>query len=521
MPLRTLLTCLVAALALACGGSSSDSAAPSQPGTGGTAGGPKLAWDQSAPSADELRLYSYVLYVDGTAVALPGAACGSLSAETFTATCTAPLPTLAPGQRTLEMATRITRDGSVLESARSAPITYVAGASGFASGTAGATASIAGEGTATLGSAGTGTVPTGNSREDATAGDSGTGSSQTLAAGESRFIVEPIVAGLDRPSALARLPDGRLIIAERGGVVRLFEAGVLVREPAVRLADADRADGARVSFALAPDFEASRHLFVGYGAIDHSGSRTGRVVRFREVGGVLGESAVIVDGLPAAVSAPWVAIGPDRALYVGTSSADAGEAADMGSHAGKILRFGLDGATPADNPVPASPVYSSGHQNMAGSAWVPDAGQLWFVEATSAGAVLGIAQAGRPGVLLADMGSIGCAAMAFSSAGEDALPAAWRGSLFVAAPARQGLLRVSGLDASPPSPSFERLFEGRFGPISAMLQAHDGLYLATVGATPADLPCAGSKPGPGVPVGGTIYRIHKPDETLPWRRESP
>ena len=144
MPLKVLFACLVAALALACGGSSSDSAGPSQSGSGATAGGPKLAWDQFAPSADELRRYSYVLYVDGTPVPLSGTACGPLAAEARTAACTAPLPTMSPGQHTLEMATRVTENGVVLESARSAPIPYTAGGTATGSVTQGAQAEVAG-----------------------------------------------------------------------------------------------------------------------------------------------------------------------------------------------------------------------------------------------------------------------------------------------------------------------------------------------------------------------------------------
>ena len=452
---KALLPCLVSALAVACGGSSSDS--PSS-GTGGTAGGPKLAWDQFAPGADELRQYSYVLYVDGTATVLVGASCSALSADTMTAACTAPLPTLAPGQHTLEMATRMTRDGVVLESARSAPITYTAGASGFASGTAGATA------TATPAVPGR---PSGHATEATDAAES-----------EPDVVVETVVTGLDRPSALAQLPDGRLLIAERGGAVRLVESGRLLPEPAARLADADPAGDARVSLALAPDFEASRHVFVAYGTIDDRGTRTGRIVRFREVGGVLGEPAVLVDGLPAAVAAPWVAVGPDGALYVGTSAADAGEADDAASYAGKVLRFALDGTTPADNPVPASPVYSSGYQDTAGSAWDPETGGLWVSESVGSGAFLArVAAADRARERAVRLGPIGAGRLAFIPANAAGVSPAWRGSLLVAAQDQEGLLRVSGLAGSPPAPVVERALAG-LGPVSAVLAAADGVYVA-------------------------------------------
>ena len=502
MPLKALFACLVAALALACGGSSSDSAGPSQPGSGGTAGGPKLAWDQSAPGADELRQYSYVLYVDGTAVPLSGAACGTLAAETLTAACTAPLPAMSAGQHTLEMATRITRDGVILESARSAPITYSAGSGGFASGTAGASAGVPAGWPVTPGPA----APNGAADPDYPALDAS--SARNLAATAPSFVVEAVVAGLDAPSALAELPDGRLLIAERGGVIRLASAGLLSPEPAATLPDADPAADAPVSIAPAPDFAESRQVFVGYGALDAAGARSGRVIRYREAGGVLGEPAVVVDGLPAGLAAPRVTIGPDRRLYVVTSSGAAAEADAIGSYEGKVLRLALDGTVPADNPFSGSPVYSFGHLGRLALAWEPGTGVAWFVEDQGAGTALGRVEAGRRGARLVELKAQGAASLAAYAA---AAPAGWRGSLFLAAPGEQCVLRVARLSVSSPVPAVERLFQGEFGRITLVLAAEDGLYFATSN---------GAARGDGL-AGDVVYRVRGNPGSSPRRRESP
>jgi glucose/arabinose dehydrogenase len=478
MPLKALLACLVSALALACGGSSSDSSGPSQPGSGGAAGGPKLAWDQFAPSADELRKYSYVLYVDGTAVPLSGAACGTLAAETLTAACTAPLPAMAPGPHTLEMATRVTENGVVLESARSAPITYTAGGTTTGSVTQGAQA----EGSA--------------------------GEESPKATGERPYAVETVVAGLDGPSALAELPDGRLLIAERGGVIRLAGAGVLSPELAATLPDADPAADAVVSIAPAPDFAESRQVFVGYGVLDAAGARSGRVIRYREAGGVLGEAAVILDGLPAGLAAPRVTIGPDRRLYIVTSSGAAAETDAIGSYEGKVLRLALDGTVPADNPFSGSPVYSFGHLGRLALAWEPVSGVAWFVEDEGAGTALGRVEAGRRGARLVELKAQGAASLAAFAA---AAPAGWRGSLFLAAPGEQCVLRVSGLSVSPPVPAVERLFQGEFARITLVLAADDGLYFATSN---------GAARGDGL-AGDVVYRVRGNPGSSPRRRKSP
>jgi glucose/arabinose dehydrogenase len=69
--------------------------------------------------------------------------------------------------------------------------------------------------------------------------------------------------------------------------------------------------------------------------------------------------------------------------------------------------------------------------------------------------------------------------MAFLPASAAGAPVAWRGSLFIAAPDEQCVLRVSGLSDSPPAPAVERLFQGEFGRITLVRAAEDGLYFAT------------------------------------------
>ncbi len=337
-------------------------------------------------------------------------------ADSQTAPCTSPLPALTPGEHTLEMATRLTRDGNVIESARSAPVLYTAGASGFGSETAGAR----------------------------------TPSSQGDVAALPRYVVEPVVGGLDEPSALAQLPDGRLLIAERGGRIRLAEGGVLRPEPAAELPGADPAAGARVSLAVAPDFEASRHVFVSYARLDADGTRTGRVVRLREVGGSLGEPAVIVDDLPAEPDAPGLRIGRDRTLYVATSAA-------AGQDAPTWVRMRARSCG-SNLMVARLPPIRTAHPRCSRSATGADSISTGSRQARTSGTskpmvtrlILGRSEAGRPAVPVADLGEARAAGVAFYAGGTFA---EWQGSLFVAVPGQECLLRVSGLEASPPQPA--------------------------------------------------------------------
>lgn len=415
--------------------------APSESSSGEITGRERLAWDQQAPDAAALAQYSFVLYVDGLPVVLPEAACGALAGEGPSAACSSPLPVLAAGQHTLEMATRIAEGGAVVESARSAPLVVTVAATGAVE-----SSSLGGQ----------------------AAGVKGLDAEP--------YVIEPVAQGLERPSALAKLPDGRLLIAERRGRVLIADDDGLAAEPTAQLADADVGADEGWSLVVAPDFAKTRHVYVSYIALDAEGSRTGRVVRFREVGGILGEAAVVVDGLPAQSGTLKTRIGPDGALYVGTTAFDPRDADDLGSYAGKILRFTTTGAAPSDNPVRFSPVFSSGYRGRLDFDWDPAKKSLWGTEADPTGMSLVSIEAGRPGRGVLRLDELQAAGVAFHVG---AAPAAWRGSLFLASPDQGCLYRVAGLASSPLEPSIERLLANRFGRIVAVLSGDDGLYFAT------------------------------------------
>jgi len=443
LPAWMLLACLLASCTSACDREQSppSQSPPSQPPPGAITGRERLGWDQQAPDADELGQYSFVLYVDGLPVVLPSSTCGVLAGEGPNAPCSSPLPALLPGQHTLELATRITRDGTVLESARSAPLVVTVAGSAF-----------------------TGAASQGAQTTDMQGPDG------------ARYLIEMVAPGLDKPSALAKMPDGRLLIAERRGRVRIAEAGRLLDAPAVELTDADTGGDEIWSLAVAPDFAATRHVYVSYVARDTGGSRIGRVVRFREVGGMLGEPAVIFDDLPAQACAPRTRIGPDGALYVGTTALDPRDADDLGSYAGKILRFTTAGVTPLDNPFRLSPVFSFGHRGRLEFDWEPVTKGLWHVETDPGGVSLGQPDSDRRGGRAAFLEGIQAAGVAFHAG---ATPAAWRNSLFLASPDQECLYRVTGLSSSRSEPAVERLLANSFGRIAAVLSGDDGLYFAT------------------------------------------
>ena len=251
---------------------------------------------------------------------------------------------------------------------------------------------------------------------------------------------------------------------------------------------------------------------------DAGGDRVGRVVRFREVGGTLGEAAVLVDGLPVQSGAPRVRIGPDGALYVGTDALDPEDADDLGSHGGKILRLTVRGGVPPDNPSGSSPVFSAGHRGRVDFDWDPESKAMWHVEANPGGVSLGRQDGARRSERVAYFEGVQAAEVAFHTA---VAPVEWRGSLFLASPDQECLYRVTGLSVSPVQPAIERLFANSYGRIVAVVAGDDGLYFA---ASNGAVNTAASPPVPSTGFGDSPHALNRrvPPACYPsrWRADS-
>ena len=170
------------------------------------------------------------------------------------------------------------------------------------------------------------------------------------AADGTRFRTDTVVAGLESPASLAFAPDGRLFVAEGPGRVRVVREGHLLPEPALVLADGFASGNLRLlGLALDPGFAGNGFVYALEARVRPGASATARVVRYREVGGALGEAVVLLDDLPvgAADGGGALRFGPDGLLYVTAGEARQADAAqDLASYGGKILRLRPDGAAP-------------------------------------------------------------------------------------------------------------------------------------------------------------------------------
>lgn len=195
--------------------------------------------------------------------------------------------------------------------------------------------------------------------------------------------VRTFVSGLEVPWSLVFTSPTRLLVAERPGRVRVVERGVLLPKPLAVIGDVEvKGESGLMGMALAPDYERSRHLYLAYAYDTPKGTEV-RVVRFRDDGDALSQRTSIIDGIPAARyhAGCRLRFGPDGKLYVTTGDAtERPIAQDLKSLGGKTLRLEPDGAIPADNPFPGSPVFSLGHRNSQGLDWDPRSGLQFQTE---------------------------------------------------------------------------------------------------------------------------------------------
>lgn len=221
-----------------------------------------------------------------------------------------------------------------------------------------------------------------------------------------RVAVETLASGLNDPWSLAFLPDGRMLVTERAGRIRIVTregnlSAPLSGVPAVY----SSGQGGLLDIVLAPDFASSRLVYFSFGEPGEGGASTA-VARARLGEDRLQDLTVILRTIPkmggGAHFGSRLAFGRDGTLFVTTGDRfQFDPAQDLSNHIGKVLRINGDGSVPADNPFVGRPntrpeIWSSGHRNVEGAAIHPETGRLWTHEMGPAGGdELNVTNAGR------------------------------------------------------------------------------------------------------------------------------
>lgn len=181
-----------------------------------------------------------------------------------------------------------------------------------------------------------------------------------------------VAQGLDHPWEIVWGPDGWIWFTERPGRVGRLnpETGEVRRILTIQEVWATSESGL-LGLALHPQFPSQPYVYVAY-TYDNAGTKQEKIVRYTYQNNQLLAPQTLVDGIAAYVihDGCRLVVGPDQKLYITTGDAgDRDRAQDASSLNGKILRIGLDGTIPSDNPVAGSPIWTIGHRNPQGIAF--------------------------------------------------------------------------------------------------------------------------------------------------------
>src|SRR5215471_5144583 len=227
------------------------------------------------------------------------------------------------------------------------------------------------------------------------------GSAQVLDVAGGKIRVVTMATGLFHPWSLAFLPDGRLLVAERNGKLRIIAKDGVLSPEVIWTSPTPPGQGADALHGLAvhPKFAENKLVYMSYPKNGPKGN-TLAVSRGRLEGDKLTELAevFVADAWETSGNlAGHMMFGPDSTLYlmVGdrdrlccTGSEDNSlrmKAQALDNHVGKTLRLKDDGGVPADNPfvgkAGAKPeIFTYGHRNGYGLSINPQTGELWQAE---------------------------------------------------------------------------------------------------------------------------------------------
>ena len=330
---------------------------------------------------------------------------------------------------------------------------------------------------------------------------------------------EPVLMRLQEPWAVAFLPDGRILVTQRGGQMLLASADGQRSAPLAGLPPISVEGQCGLLDVVAdPQFASNQRIFFTFAEPGDGGNSTA-VGRARLVGQQLQEVRTIFVQRPKVKSGlhcgSRIAFDANGHLWVGLgdrfSAKD--QVQDLGNHLGKVIRIDADGKAPADNPfmgrAGALPeIWSLGHRNIQGAAAHPGTRELWASEHGPQGGdevnrVLGGRNHGWPlltygrnygtGTRIGEEGpkpgfeqplrhwvptSVAPSGLAFVTS--DRYPG-WKGSLLMGTLRGQSLVRLT-LDGNTITGE-ERLLENLSRRIRDVRQGPDGwIYVLTDGA---------------------------------------
>ena len=224
--------------------------------------------------------------------------------------------------------------------------------------------------------------------------------------------VTVMAEGLDHPWALAFLPNGSALVTEKAGQLRLMAPDGTLSEPIAGVPEVDARDqGGLLDVAIDPAFSENRLVYLSFSEPGRDGTNSTAVAR-----GTLNADQTALENVEVIFSQkpklPSTQHFGSRLVFDGnghlfvtlgerSQARFRGQAQDLDSHLGKVVRINRDGSVPEDNPFVGQEgalpeIWSYGHRNIQSAAINPESGVLWEIEhGPRGGDELNIPEAGK------------------------------------------------------------------------------------------------------------------------------
>lgn len=220
------------------------------------------------------------------------------------------------------------------------------------------------------------------------------GASTSFESSAGALEIETVATGLVVPWSLGFLPDGRMLVTERPGRLRVVTRNGQLSPPVAGVPEVwATGQGGLHDVALDRDFARNDTLYLCYAERSGNGGRTavargkfndGDKPRLSEVKVIFRQEGPLSSGYHYGCR---IAQGADGNLFVslGEHFSQRDEAQNLGNHLGKIVRITPDGAAPRDNPFIGRDgvkpeIWSYGHRNPQSLAFHPATNKLWEIE---------------------------------------------------------------------------------------------------------------------------------------------
>ena len=217
-----------------------------------------------------------------------------------------------------------------------------------------------------------------------------TSKAEVLQSGDQKFTIETISDQFKNPWGIAFLPDGRILVTERAGEIRIIKGGKLLDEkisgvPAV----VAEGQGGLLDIKLHPDYNTNAWIYLTYSKPGPGGAAT-TVARTKLNGNAFTDFTELFSALPFTSTGHHFGsrIAFDGKGHMFISSGERGtmeNAQNLGNHLGKIIRLHDDGKVPTDNPFvntkgAKAEIWSYGHRNPQGLIYDVERNELYDVE---------------------------------------------------------------------------------------------------------------------------------------------